>query len=164
VSKARERMKQVVDWGAAIWAGLIGGIVFLLINMILTSVYLGSPWVIFHLIASILMGSGVIIPAAATFNPAIFLVSLIVHILLSIICACIIAIILHRWGLIVGIVGGAFFCLALYLIIFYVLSLLFPWFFYMRSWIMAISYVLFGAVAGGIYEALEVEEFVPSEE
>ncbi len=163
MNKASARMKQVVDWGAAIWAGLIGGIVFLLVTMILTSVYSGSPWVIFRLMASILMGSSVITPAA-TFNPAILFVTLVVHIPLSIIYACIIAIILHRWGLIVGIVGGAFLGLALYLIIFYVLSLIFPWFFYMRSWIMVISYVLFGALTGGIYEALEVEEFVPVEE
>jgi hypothetical protein len=95
VSKTREKMKQVVDWGAAVWAGLIGGIVFLLINMILTSLYLGSPWVIFRLIASVVMGSSVL-TTPATFNPAIFLVSLIVHIPLSIIYACIIAIILHR--------------------------------------------------------------------
>jgi hypothetical protein len=163
VSKASERMRQVVDWGAAIWGGLVGGIVFLLINMVLTSVYSGSPWFIFRLIASIVMGSGVVTPAAA-FNPAIFFVSLIIHIPMSIIFACIIAIILHRWGMLVGIIGGAFFGLALYLIMFYVLSLIFPWFFYMKCWIMAISYVFFGAVAGGIYEALEVEEFVPVEE
>ncbi len=34
----------------------------------------------------------------------------------------------------------------------------------MKSWIMVISHVVFGALAGGIYEALEVEEFVPVEE
>jgi hypothetical protein len=31
----------------------------------------------------------------------------------------------------------------------------------MRNWIIVLNHVLFGAAAGGIYEALEVEEFVP---
>jgi hypothetical protein len=29
---------------------------------------------------------------------------------------------------------------------------------------MALSHIIFGALAGGIYEGLEVEEFVPVEE
>ena len=162
MGQSNVRMKQVVDWSAAVWAGLISGIVFLLANMVLTNVYLGSPWVIVRLLASIVMGPGVL-PPPATFSVSTFLVSLIVHVPLSIGFASLIAIVLHRWGLIVGILGGAAFGLALYFINFYTFSFLFPWFFPMRSWIMAVSHLLFGALAGGIYEALEVEEFVPVE-
>jgi hypothetical protein len=32
----------------------------------------------------------------------------------------------------------------------------------MRSWIDVVSHVLFGAVAGGVYEGLEKEELVPA--
>ncbi len=163
MSQTSTKMRQVVDWSAAVWAGLIAGTIFLLINMLLTSIYLGSPWVIVRLIASVLMGKGVL-PPPATFDPAIFIVSLVVHIPLSILFSCLLAIILHRWGLFVGILGGALFGLALYLINFYTFSLVFPWFFPMRSWIMALSHIIFGALAGGIYEGLEVEEFVPAEE
>jgi len=163
MSQTSTKMRQVVDWSAAVWAGLISGIIFLLVNMLLTAVYLGSPWVIVRLIASVLMGKGVL-PPPATFDPAIFIVSLIVHIPLSIGFSCLLAIIFHRWGLVVGILGGALFGLALYLINFYTFSLVFPWFFPMRSWIMALSHIIFGALAGGIYEGLEVEEFVPAEE
>ena len=163
MSQMKIKMRQVVDWSAAIWAGIVSGVIFLVINMILTAIYVGSPWVITRLIASIVMGEGVL-PPPATFDPAIFVVSLIIHFLLSIIFACILAIILHRWGLLVGIIGGALFGLALYFINFYTFSIIFPWFFPMRSWIMVLSHIVFGVLAGGIYEALEVEEFVPVEE
>jgi hypothetical protein len=156
-------MKQVVDWSAAVWAGVISGAIFLVVNMILTAIYFGSPWVITRLIASIVMGSAVLTPPD-TFDPAIFVVSLIVHFLLSIIFACILAVVLHRWGLLVGILGGALFGLALYFINFYTFSILLPWFFPMRSWFMLLNHVIFGALAGGVYETLEVEEYVPAEE
>ncbi|MCI0454121.1 MAG: hypothetical protein L0Y68_03890 [Candidatus Dadabacteria bacterium] len=156
-------MRQVVDWSAAVWAGVISGVVFLLISMLLAYVYIGSPWVITRLIASIVMGPDVL-PPPATFDATIFIVSVIINLILSIAFACILATIFHRWGLLVGIIGGALFGLALYLINFYTFSIIFPWFFLMKSWIMVISHVVFGALAGGIYEALEVEEFVPIEE
>jgi len=155
-------MRQLVDWRAAIWAGLISGAIFMVINMALTNSYVGSPWVVVRLIASIAMGEGVL-PPPATFDTKIFVVAFIVHIVLSVGFACLIAYVLHRWGLIVGILGGAVLGLALYAINFYTVTALFPWFFPMRSWIMAVSHAIFGACAGGIYEGLEVEEFVPAE-
>jgi hypothetical protein len=162
MGQTKVKMRQVVDWRAAVWAGLISGIVFLLINMILTAIYVGSPWIVVRLVASVVMGTRAL-PPPATFDFGIFAVSLIVHLPLSIGFACLIAVVLHRWGLIVGILGGAGFGLALYFINFYTVSFFFPWFFPMRSWIMAASHIIFGALAGGIYEALEVEEFVPVE-
>ena len=157
---ARMQLKQVVDWRAAVWAGVVAGVVFLFVSMVLTSVYLGSPWVMVRLIASIVMGEAVL-PPPATFELGIFGAALAVHLAFSIVFACLIAYVLHRWGLLVGILGGAAFGLALYFINFYTFSAFFPWFFPMRSWIMAVSHVLYGALAGGLYEALEIEEFVP---
>ncbi len=163
MGQPKPKMRQVVDWRAAIWAGIIAGIVFLLVNMILTDAYLGSPWVIVRLAASILMGTKVL-PPPATFDAAIFSVALLVHLPLSIIFASLIAMVLHRWGMIVGILGGALFGLAFYFINFYTFSAIFPWFFPLRGWMMAFSHLAFGALAGGVYEALEVEKFVPVEE
>ncbi|MGH7799019.1 MAG: hypothetical protein ACREOW_00110 [Thermodesulfobacteriota bacterium] len=163
MSQIKVKMRQIIDWSAAVWAGVISGIIFLVISMLLAAKYIGSPWVITRLIASVVMGPGVL-PPPSTFNPTIFIVSVSVQLLLSIGFACILAIIFHRWGLLVGIIGGAIFGLALYFINFYTFSIIFPWFFPMRSWIMALSHVVFGVLAGGIYETLEVEEFVPVEE
>ena len=157
------RLRQVVDWSAALWAGVMSGIVFLGILMGLTAWYLGSPWVIPRLLASILLGKSVL-PPPATFEPGVFALALVIHILLSMLFACLIAFVLHRWGLLVGIVGGAMFGLALYAVNFYTLSYFVPWFFPLRSWIMLAGHVVFGAVAGGLYEALEVEKFEPVKE
>jgi hypothetical protein len=163
MSPIKIKMRQVVDWRAAIWAGIISGLVFLVFNMLLTKVYVGSPWVSVRLVASIVMGTRAL-PPPAGFDAGIFVVALLVHFPLSIAFASLIAAILHRWGLLVGILGGALFGLALYAINFYTLTFLFPWFFPMRSWIMALSHIVFGACAGGIYEGLEVERFVPVEQ
>jgi len=162
MSPAKIKMRQLVDWRAAIWAGAISGVVFLVINMLLTKFYVGSPWVVIRLVASIVMGTRVL-PPPADFDATIFVFSLLVHFPLSIAFASIIAAILHRWGLLVGIIGGALFGLALYVINFYTFTFFFPWFFPMRSWIMAVSHAIFGACAGGVYEGLEVEKFVPVE-
>jgi hypothetical protein len=156
-------MRQVVDWKAAVWAGVISGILFLILNSALTGFTLGSPWVYSRLIASVIMGSGVM-PPPVTFDAGIFAVALVVNFVLSVAFACLLAVIIHRWGLVVGLLGGAVFGLALYLINFYTLSYFFPWVYPFRSWMMLTSHVLFGAAAGSIYELLEVEEFVPVRE
>jgi len=54
--------------------------------------------------------------------------------------------------------GGATFGLGIYLVNFYFLSYFLPWFFALSSWPFVITHILFGAIAGGIYEILEVEE------
>lgn len=160
MAKPKVKMRQLVDWSAAIWGGVIAGAVFLLVNMILTWIYIGSPWVVTRLIASIVLGANAMTPPV-TFQTGPFVLALVIHFVLAIGFAAVIATALHRWGLLVGIIGGAVFGLAFYLINFYTISYLFPWFFPMRSWIMALSHIAFGALAGGIYEGLEVEKFVP---
>lgn len=162
MSSAKIKLRQVVDWRAALWAGVVSGFAFLVVNMMLTQIYLGSPWIIVRLAASVVMGKSVL-PPPATFEPGIFLSALLVHFPLSLAFAGIIAFVLHRWGMLVGILGGAVFGLALYCINFYTFSFFFPWFFPMRSWIMVVGHVAFGALAGGTYEALEVEKFEPVE-
>ena len=67
---------------------------------------------------------------------------------------------IYRWGLIIGFFGGGLLGLALYVINFYSLSYFFPWFYAYRSWVMVVSHIVFGALAGGLYELLEVEEYV----
>jgi hypothetical protein len=80
---------------------------------------------------------------------------------LSIAFTLLIAYIIHRGGLITGILGGALIGLGLYTINFRTLTYVFPWFFAMESTSVLVNHLIFGALAGGIYEALEVEEFEP---
>lgn len=157
------RMRQVVDWSAALWAGLVAGIVFLVLNLTLIPIIQGgSPWIPLRYLSSIVLGESVL-PPPATFDITVLVVGVVLTLVLSLLYALILAIIIHRWGLLLGIVLGAVFGLAVYAINYYTLTLLFPWFFAMSSLTVAIIHIIFGAVAGGVYEALEIEEFVPVE-
>jgi hypothetical protein len=157
------RMRQLVDWTAAVRAGFIAGIFFLLLNLILTGLVFGvNGWVIIRLFASLVLGPGVLAPPA-TFNALALIVALITHFALAIGFGLLIAYVVHRGGLITGIIGGALLGLALYSIDFFTLTFFVPWFFAMHSWVLALSHMIYGALAGGIYEALEVEIFVPDE-
>ena len=154
-------MRQIMDTRAALWAGIISGAFFLIASMALTWWAIGSPWVITRLVASLILGPGAL-PPPATFTVGTALVALVVHFALSIAYAMLIAYILHRWGMVVGIIGGAILGLAIFAINFYTVSYLVPWFYPMRSWMLVASHALFGAMAGGLYEAMEVERFVPA--
>jgi hypothetical protein len=157
------RLRQLVDWSAAVWAGLIGGSLFLLVNLYFTSTALGgNAWVVIRLMASIVMGPTVLAPPA-TFHGGALAVALIIHYGLSLVFAMLLASVLHRWGLIIGIIGGAVMGLVLYAINFFTMTYFFPQFFAMNQWVMVLSHVVFGAVVGGIYEALEVEVYEPVE-
>jgi hypothetical protein len=157
------RLRQLVDWRAATIAGVVAGLVLLGCEMLLTTITVGSPWVFPRLTAAIVLGPGVL-PPPATFDAGVFLVALLVHLPLSIAYACLIAFVLHRWGLLVGILGGAALGLALYAIDFGAVFSIYPWFAPMKGWIALWAHVAFGAVAGGTYELLEVERFVPVED
>ena len=96
-----------------------------------------------------------------SFDAGIVMVGLLIHFLLSLIAGAILTTIIHRWGLLVGLLVGALFGLAVYAINFFTFTLLFDWFYVLRSWPILLAHVLFGAVTGFVYELLEVERFVP---
>lgn len=153
------KMRQLVDWGAAAWAGLIAGAIYLVLTLILSGIFLDTPWVLLNMTAAMVLGAGSLLNGLTVLS---VIVALIVHFAFSIIFADIIAYVIHRWGLFIGFIGGAALGLALYLINFYSFELIFPWFAaFQQSWIMAVGHVVFGAFAGGVYELLEEEEFVP---
>ena len=152
--------RQLVDWSASLWAGLVAGTTFLLFNLVVTPlVEGGNAWVMLRLFASPLLGQEVLAPPA-TNEPWVSVVGTVTVLGCSVLFSMILALIIHRWGSLVGILGGAVFGLMLYCINFYTLSFFVPWFFAMRSFSMAFSHLLFGALAGWLYESLEVEEFV----
>ena len=157
------KVRQLVDWKAALIAGLAGGIVSLATNIFLSSRLLDSPWLLIRIIASILMGEGVL-PPPSDFSWPVFLASLFIHMLLSVIFAGLIAIVVHQWGIIISFIGGAIMGLAFYAIAFYTFSILFPWFYTFRNWIFLVMYILYGAFTGSVYELLEVEKYVEVKE
>ena len=155
---APRRVRQVVDWRAALIAGLVSGIVFFGIAALVTTNALGTPISLVRLFASIVFGQD-ILNAGTEVSPAAWIAALAIHLVLSVGFGLLVAYVVHRWGIIIGIVGGGLLGLALYFINFYSLSLLFPWFFTFRSTLMLVGHVLFGAVTGGLYEMLEHEKY-----
>lgn len=152
------QMRQIVDWSAAVWAGLFSGLLFLMTEAVLRILFGQGSGLLVRMIAAIPLGSQVVLERP---TPLTYLAALVIHIPLSILFACLVATVIHRWGLLVGVIGGGLLGLALYGINFYAAPAIFPWFAALRSEVMLISHVIFGALAGGIYELLEVEEFVP---
>jgi hypothetical protein len=112
--------------------------------------------------AAMVLGRGVL-PPPATFDAGVVGVAFALHMALALAYTALIAFILHRWGLLVGIVGGALLGLALYAINYGTMAWFFPWFLDLKGGIVLVSHVVFGALAGGVYELLEIERFVPEE-
>lgn len=142
------------DWRAAMIAGVIAGLVFLLVNMALAGQLLGNAQLPLQLAAALLLGPEVM-PPAVGLDGSVFMTGFGVHLVLAVAFTCLIAFCLHRWGIWVGILGGALFGLALYAINYYFVADFIAGFAALRSWLMAASHVIFGAVAGGLYEFLE---------
>lgn len=141
-----------VTWRAIPIAGLAGGIVFLLTNIILAprSLDVGSTLLLRYM-AALVMGSDTL---TETGNSPL-IVGLIVHFAFSITLALVIAIVIHRWGLSVGIIGGAILGLCFYSFNIYTLTKYAEWFFAINSNVLLICHVLYGAVVGGVYESLD---------
>ena len=156
----KSTLRQVMDWRAAVIAGLLAGALTMLFWMILWSVVTaGSIWTPFHQTAALLLGENVLTPSQ-TIDFQVVLAGTVTHLFLSVLYTIILAFIIHRWGLIVGIVGGALYGLSLYLINYLTFSAFFPWFYPLQSWMMVVGHVFFGALAGGLYEALERDVYV----
>lgn len=140
-----------LDGKAAIWAGLVAGIVFLVLEMIMVPVFGGgSPWGPPRMMAAIVLGEGVL-PPPATFDLGIILVAIGLHLVLSIVYATVFAVVIGRMNpvpaLVVGVIGG----LILYLVNFYGFTGLFPWFAMARNWISIFGHVVFGLAVAGTY-------------
>lgn len=157
---SRKQMHQVMDWQAAIWAGLVAGALVLLALLVGYPLATGgSPWTVLRFIAAIVLGSSVL-PPPTTFDAVAAVTALVVHFALSVVYAIILALIIHRWGIIVGFLGGALFGLALFLINLFGFANLFDWFYPLRSWSFLLLHLFFGAVAGSVYEGLERDYYV----
>lgn len=150
-------MGRTVDLKAGIWAGIIAGIVFMMLEMALVALIQGmSPWAPPRMIAAIGMGESVL-PPPATFDGAVFAVAMAIHFALAVVLAILLGFGISRFGLgmAASIIGGAVFGLAVYYVNFYGFTAIFPWFAMARGAIGIFAHAAFGAVAGGVYHLLE---------
>lgn len=159
-TNTRLQIRHLFDAKAAVIAGLIAGAVFLLVLLIAYPIATGgTPWTVFRFIGAIVLGEAVL-PPPTTFDASVVLTAVVIHFTLSVLYTLVLAFIVHRWGLLVSTIGGLFFGLALYLINFFTFTLFFPWFFPARAWPFSLVHILFGAVAGAVYEFLEKDVYV----
>src|SRR5689334_15755822 len=106
-----QSLRKHITWRAIPVAGLAGGTAFLLVDMLLTPlVYKVNGVLILRYIASLALGN----KALMNGGPGGVVVAIIVHFVLSILFALLLAIVVHRWGLGVGIIGDALLSLAFY--------------------------------------------------
>lgn len=145
-----------ITWSAVWIAGLAASLVFLLLGMLFGALAVGAPWLVFRLLGSIILGEGVL-PPPPSFELSAVLVALVLTLATGLLATLILVLIIHRWGLIVGVLGGALYGVVLYIIAYYGAALVAPWLESYRSWVVAVPYVLFGAVAGAVYELLDVD-------
>jgi uncharacterized membrane protein YagU involved in acid resistance len=149
-------MPRQLDWKAAVSAGLIAGLIFLILELALVAFVQGeSPWGPPRMIAAIAMGEEVL-PPPATFEPAIVAVGMLVHFGFAIVLGVVFAA-LHRlldMSLPTAIAVGIIFALAVYFIDFYLFTAVFPWFAMARNWMSILAHIVFGATLGWTYHAL----------
>lgn len=161
------RARQLVDWSAAIWAGLIAGAVFIALNLIvLPMIHGGNAWWMSRLFASPVMKTAILADAEGnpeSFNATALLVTLLMAFGLSVLFSLVLNFITHRWGWLTAAIVGALFGVCLYFINLYVLVDLSSAGVHMnfvRTPFFLGTHILFGALVGLIYELMEVEEFV----
>ncbi|MFK7805560.1 MAG: hypothetical protein AB8G95_28280 [Anaerolineae bacterium] len=156
------RLDQDTDWGAVGWAGLISSIFFLVGGSLAGTGSGGGLFTFIKIISSMLLGTKPLLEEGLSFGS--LLAGIVIHLIISFGVTAVIALVLHRWGILVGVIGGALMGLAFYFINFFSLA---DWFFPamsgLRSVGMAGVHMLFGALAGGLYEIFEDEIYEKGE-
>jgi len=143
-----------IDTKAAIWAAVLAGAVFMMLEMIMVPVFMGGgPWGPPRMIAAIGMGKGVL-PPPATFDAGIMMVAMLIHFGLSLILAFLLAFIARGRSVGMSMAIGAAFGLVVYLVNFYGMTAVFPWFAMARGWVGIFAHVMYGAVLGLVYASI----------
>lgn len=151
----REALYRATDWRAGAWAGVIAGLVFVMLEMGMVWMFLGqSPWGPPHMIAAMALGRDVLPPPGtwAPFDMSILLVAMLIHLPLAVLYGLFGGWLVHRFDGAGAAAVGAAYGLAIYLVNFYLLApALFPWFEMARNWVSVFSHVMFGVLVGLCY-------------
>ncbi len=150
-----------LNWKAVIWASIVAGIVFMMLEMALVATIGGqSPWGPPRMIAAIVMGESVL-PPPATFDAGIMMVAMMIHFATSILLGVILGWAVSQWkmSLATAIIAGTIFGLLIYFVNFYLMTAVFPWFAMARGGIAAFAHAMFGFVLGWVYHAVASREW-----
>lgn len=150
------------DWVAAAASGFVAGAILMLLELFWSSIVQdANPWVTSHKIAAIVLGTDAL--RSADFSVGIVGVALIIHYALGIAFGLVLAAVIAPFHLDSSmgraLLLGAVFGLILYLINFYALTAIFPWFADMRGSATLIANLIFGMAAALLYLKLERPEF-----
>ena len=165
--RAETSVRTAPDWRAAVWAGIIAGVVFLVLEMAMVSMFLGgSPWDPPRMMAAIVLGERVLPmpgqpppPLTAT----VVLTALGVHFVLSTIYALILSALIARLPSSAAIAVGIVFGVTLYVVNFYGFTAVFPWFAMARNWVSIFAHAVFGLAVAWAYVALARRHMTPAE-
>lgn len=155
-----------ISWKGVIWAGLLAGLGFIILQMLLLALLTQhSLWTQPRLISTLALGPGAA-PPPENFDLAIVAVGLLVHFVLSLLLALALGAALSLTGadLVASVVGGAIFGMLVYVGGYYVFPALFPALEQGRSAITLFNHLLYGAALGGIYRAISAPVEVPPTE
>jgi uncharacterized membrane protein YagU involved in acid resistance len=146
---------ETLNWKAAIWAGIIAALIFLMLEMLMVPLFLnGSPWAPPRMIGAIVLGKEVL-PPPATFDLGIVMAAIVLHLVLSILYAVVIAFIIKKMSFIQALAVGAVIGLLIYFVNFYIMTGMFPWFAMARNWVSAFAHVAFGIGVAWAYMKLQ---------
>ena len=144
---------------AALSASVIAGLVFAILDVGLGWALHGiSPWTPLRMIGAIVLGPAVLSPPD-TFDPAVALVAIFTHLMLSTIYGTLLALLMPAVDIAWAILLGGFYGLALYYINFYGFNAFSPWFAEQRDWVSIASHFVFGAVLASAYTAINTRQF-----
>lgn len=150
----RESRAGTVDWSAAVWAGVVAGIVFMMLEMIVNPLAGAAPtaWAPVRMIGAVALGQGVL-PPPPTFDLGVVTVAMVVHFITSVVSAIVIAFVIKSMAYGPALLVAAALGLVLYLIVFYLLTPVFPWFAGARGVLQIIFHLVFGLVVGWWYKS-----------
>lgn len=132
--------------------GVIAGALKLLVELALAPGFVASPWGRFRMIAAIVLGRSALVPT--TFDLGVVVLALAIHFALSIAYAAVLVLVLRRLVLWSALPIGILFGLLLYVLNFYVFTLIFPWFAAMRTGMQLIAHAVFGGAIAASFEAM----------
>ena len=134
-------------------AGLVAGLVFVMVEMVaITTILGGSPWGPPRMMAAIALGEGVL-PPPATFDVTIVMVGMMVHFVLSAVIGAAFAMMASRMctSKAHAVFAGTMMGLILYGVNFYGFTAIFPWFAMARNGVTIVAHAIFGTVMAWYY-------------
>jgi hypothetical protein len=145
-------MMRQINWGAAIWASVIAGLVFAVLEVVMVPLFQGkSLWAPLHMIGAIALGPGAM-ASPDTFDLGIVATAVVVHMILAIVYGVILAYIIMKMDVGMAVIVGGLYGLALYFINFYGFTRWFPWFADARDWISIFTHIVQSGLVAYLYK------------